>query len=220
MPPEGITAEKRLEVLHDHYKETFGRQRDLERSRDRLFLWLIVLFAVLSVEIGYPAQFTGSVQKVSILGTEIDLTKLPLAALLTATWVLTFAVALRYCQTSIAVDRQYPYVHRLEEAISPMVGGGELYHREGKVYLRGYPLLLNAAFYAYNLVFPTILIIASAGLWWWERNQLSTHWLHKAFDAVVAFVIVCCFVFYRMQPYIWKKLKSWRLGRQGLCPPE
>jgi hypothetical protein len=108
-----ISAEKRLDVLHDHYKETFARQRELERSRDRLFLWVILLFAVLSVEIGYPAEFTGSVQTVSLLGTEIDLAKLPLAALLSATWVLTFAITLRYCQISIFIDRQYRYVHTL-----------------------------------------------------------------------------------------------------------
>ncbi len=77
MGEQVVSADKRLDVLHDHYKETFARQRELERSRDRSFLWVILLFAVLCVEIGYPAEFTGSVQTISLLGTEIDLAKLP-----------------------------------------------------------------------------------------------------------------------------------------------
>ncbi len=211
-----VSVEKRLDVLHDHYKETFARQRELERSRDRLFLWVILLFAVLSVEIGYPAEFTDSVQTVLLLGTEIDLAKLPLAALLSATWVLTFAITLRYCQVSIFIDRQYRYVHILEQHISPMVGGGDLYQREGEVYLRGYPLLFNVAYYAYIIIFPIILISASVSLWVWERNQLPTHWLHKAFDLVLAISIIGSLFLYRMQPYLTGKVRQYwtRLARK------
>lgn len=208
MVEETVSAEQRLEVLHDHFKETFARQRELERSRDRLFLWVILLFGVLSVEIGYPAEFTGSVQTVSLLGTEIDLAKLPLAALLSTTWVLTFAITLRYCQTSIFIDRQYRYVHTLEEHISPMVGGGDLYRREGEVYLRGYPLLFNVAYYAYIIIFPIILILAAVSLWIWERNQLSTPWLHKAFDLSLVIAIVGSLFLYRMQPYLAGKVRQ------------
>ncbi len=173
----------------------------------RLFLWVILLFALLSVAIGYPAEFTGSVQTVSLLGTEIDLAKMPIAALLSATWVLTFAITLRYCQTSILIDRQYRYIHALEQHISPMVAGGDLYQREGEVYLRGYPLLFNVAYYAYVIIFPIILILASLSLWVWERNQLPTHWLHKTFDLVLVIAIIGSLFLYRMQPYLSEKVR-------------
>jgi hypothetical protein len=75
---------------------------------------------------------------------------------------------LRYCQISVLVIRQYPYLHTLEESISPEVGGGDLYQREGKVYLREYPLLLDVAWFAYCILFPIIVIFATFGLAIWR----------------------------------------------------
>ncbi len=36
---------------------------------------------------------------------------MPLAGLLSASWVLILAVALRYCQAVMLVERQYRYLH-------------------------------------------------------------------------------------------------------------
>lgn len=210
MVDKEITSEKQLDVLHDHFKETFSRQREMERSRDRHFLWVIVLFAVLAVEIAYPVEFSDSVREVSLLGVQIDFTALPMAALLNATWTLTLAIILRYCQVSVFIDRQYSYIHTLEKKISPLVGGGDLYQREGEVYLRGYPLLFNVAFYAYTVMFPLILITATASLWAWESNQLSIPWWHRFADLLLAIVIIATLFLYRMQPYLTSKVHCLR----------
>src|SRR2546428_9720906 len=98
--------DKQLEILNDHYKETFARLRAAEALRDRLFLWMIGLFALLILEIGYPAAVGGALKKLSIAGGELDLQALPLPALLNATWVLTLTIGLRYCQTSVLGNRQ------------------------------------------------------------------------------------------------------------------
>jgi hypothetical protein len=115
---------ERLDILHDHYKESFALIREREKLRERYLLFLLGLYGLLIVEIGYPAQFDGSVGSVSVAATTIDLTPLPLAALLSATWVFTMAVALRYCQLAITVERSYTYLHHLEDVISPLLGEG------------------------------------------------------------------------------------------------
>lgn len=212
-------TEKQLDVLNDHYKETFARLKEGEAARDRLFLWLIGLFALLSLEIGYPAATGGSLGKLSVAGAEVNLQALPLSALLTATWVLTLTIGLRYCQKSLWVDRQYPYLHTLEEAISPAVGGGDLYRREGEVYLREYPPLLNMAWFAYVVLFPLIVAMATAGLLWRELTKLSYPWLLHAFDMVVAGSLVLVFLSYRVQPYLASKWNKWR-GRPQAIHPE
>src|SRR5829696_8318966 len=107
------------EILHDHYKETFQYIRQRETLRDRLFLVLIGLYAVLAVQIQYPRKFDGTVETINLLGVEAAVSSLPLAAFLTATWVFVLAVTLRYCQTTINVERQYDYLHKLEEKLSP-----------------------------------------------------------------------------------------------------
>ena len=75
----------RLEILHDHYKESFSYIRERERERDRLFLILIALFALLALEIQYPINFRGAVGTLSFLGIELNVDALPLPAFLTAT---------------------------------------------------------------------------------------------------------------------------------------
>src|SRR5829696_4454436 len=126
------------EILHDHYKETFQYIRQRETLRDRLFLVLIGLYAILAVQIQYPRKFDGTVETINLLGIEVDVNSLPLAALLTATWVFVLAVVLRYCQTTITVERQYDYLHKLEDELSPEFGG-DLYRREGRKYDDQYP---------------------------------------------------------------------------------
>ena len=205
-----MDAEKRLEILHDHYKETFARIREVETARDRLFLWVIALFALLSLEIGYPAAVGGSLEKVSVLGTEFNLRSLPLPALLNVTWVLTLAIALRYCQTTVWVNRQYPYLHDLEAVISPELGGGNIYHREGKVYLSEYPVVLDVAWIAYVFLFPLIVMCATAALAFWEWRQLPYPILHRLFDSAIALALIAFFFSYRVHPYLASRWKNWR----------
>lgn len=204
-------TDKQLEILHDHYKETFARLREVEALRDRLFLWLIGLFSLLILEIGYPAAIGGTLGKLSVGGGELNLQALPLPALLNATWVLTLTIGLRYCQTSVLVNRQYPYLHRLEESISLNVGGGDLYQREGKVYLREYPLLLDVAWFAYCILFPLIVIFATIGLTVWEIIRVPYPFYHKLFDAFIASTLICFFFLYRMQPTLASRWREWQM---------
>src|SRR5215210_6052030 len=61
-----------IEVLHDHYKESFSYIRERERERDRLFLILIALFALLALEIQYPINFRSAVGTLRFLGIELN----------------------------------------------------------------------------------------------------------------------------------------------------
>lgn len=218
MSTDGIPRDKQIEILHDHYKETFARVVQMERSRDRLFLLVIVLFALLTLEIGYPASFKGSVGSLTFAGTKIDIEALPLAALLNATWVLTLAVALDYCRKSIWISRSYKYIHELEETISPHLNARDMYRREGLWYANNYPMLLNASWIAYVFVFPTILLVATVGLIYWELTQIDYRWFHKTFDAVIALVLLAVFVLYQVQPYIAQKRHDRRERRKDKPP--
>jgi len=133
------SKDKQLEILHDHYKESFSLIRSREKQRDILFLVLIALFALLIVEIKYPLNFGEAIGNLNLQFGDIQLAKLPLAALLSVSWVFTFTIALRYCQTTVAVDVQYRYLHMLESKISKFFNDTNLYRREGKAYLEDYP---------------------------------------------------------------------------------
>lgn len=212
-PKKLLLTDKQLDVLNDHYKDTFTRLRENEQARDRLFLWLIGLFALLILEIGYPAAVGGSLGKLSIAGGELNLQALPLAALLNASWVLTLVVGLQYCQATIRVNRQYPYLHALEETISPALGGGDVFRREGRVYLREYPLLLDVAWFTYGILFPFIAMGAALWLAHSEWFGLPYPLPHRIVDALAALALVGVFFLYRVQPAIAAKLKNRRQQR-------
>lgn len=191
---------EKLALLHDHYKESFALIRERETQRDRLFLWLLVIFAVLVIEIQYPANFHGVLGHVNVAGNDIDLQRLPLALLLNVSWMFTAAFVLKYCQVAKAVERQYTYLHLLEDHISDGLGDADLYRREGQAYQKHYPHLLNWAWAYYTILFPTALVIAVIYLLAVECVSLQGSLFSKAFDVVFGISILASLVLYRVRP--------------------
>lgn len=209
-----VLSDKQLDIAHDHYKETFARLLNVEAQRDRLFLWLIGLFALLILEIGYPAAVGGTLGKITIAGGELNLQSLPLPALLNVTWVMTLTVGLRYCQKAVFVNRQYDYLHVLEDIIAPELGESDLYRREGAVYLRKYPELLNAAWFAYGILFPVIVMVATVGCCLSEWRGALYPFRHRLFDTIIATALIAFFFLYQTYPAIVSGLKKWREWRE------
>ncbi len=101
---------------------------------------------------------------------------------------------------SINVERQYPYLHALEEKISASIGDHNLYRREGRAYLQDYPLFSDWAWICYVFLFPMILALATLALLVGEWAMLPHHWLYKLLDSVVAAAILISFFLYRILP--------------------
>jgi hypothetical protein len=192
----------RLEVLHDHYKESFSYIRERERERDRLFLILIALFAFLALEIQYPINFRGAVGTLSFLGIELNVDALPLPAFLTATWVTVLVITLRYCQSSTNVEGQYRYLHMLEDKISAELKDDELYRREGGAYKSRYSPFRWWVWRFYVVVLPVIAIIATVALIYQEWTWLDYPLLVRIFDLVSASGIAVSFALYRIVPLV------------------
>lgn len=196
---------KHLDILHDHYKETFSYIRERERIRDQLFIYLILITGALFFQIQYPTDFQGSLGNIIIQEAEINLGALPLAALLSVTWTLFLVLTIRYCQSAIHVERQYIYLHRLEEKISEIFGDEELYCREGKAYLKKYPLFSNWVWFFYTILFPLIIISSISTLMIFEYSQLSYPNFHRVFDTVLAIGIALSLILYRFVPLLQNK---------------
>ncbi len=193
-------TDENLSLLHDHYKETFSLIRVRESQRDKLFLWLLLLFAVLIVEVQYPANVHGVLGSVTVAGNTVNLNLVPLNLLLDASWVFLAAFVLKYCQTAKAVDRQYPYLHLLEDRISDALNDQEVYRREGRVYLSHYPRLLNWAWVLYTIVFPTAMILAVIYLYVVEVRELRRSLLALVFDGAFALSVISTVCVYRYLP--------------------
>lgn len=211
-----------MDVLHDHYKESFSHIREREKQRDRLFLVLVGLFALLIFEIQYPTNFEGSLGPVKASGATVDLGAFPLPGLLSVSWVLTFTIALRYCQTVVNIERQYGYLHGLEEKISRELGDEELYRREGRSYLEKYPLFQDWVWICYVFLLPAIVVLATLALVGLELAYLPHPIPHMVFDAVIAVAMIVSFYLYRLHPFkktvkdfkdtLGERWAAWRRG--------
>jgi len=193
-----------IALLHEHYKDTFTHILDREQRRDRLFVVLILMFGLLALQVQYPASVGGVLGTMSLAGIEISVRNLPLGALLDVTWLLTLLVGLKYCQTALAVERQYPYLHRLEEEIASRLGDPELFCREGKAYLRAYPTVLNWAWFCYVILFPLAVLAGTYLLITLMWRELDYSGWTKLFATVMAAALLVSFALYQVIP---------RLGR-------
>ena len=193
-----------LEVLHDHYKDSFTHIRDKERQRDRLFLVLIALMGFLIILIQYPDSIRVIFRNISAAGTKLNLAELPLPALLSATWTFLLVLTLRYCQSAILVERKYSYLHNLELKISWALQDPDLYRREGKAYLDNYPAFSKWTWCFYSYVVPAIVITATSLLIHRElvSTKLQVPNYHGYYDAITAGGTILSVVLYRVWPLI------------------
>ena len=83
-----------------------------------------------------------------------------LAILGNIVWFLVLLFTLRYFQTAVFVERQYAYLHQLEDKLNT-VFGQEMITREGKSYLADYPWFSDWMWFLYTIAFPALLFFVS-----------------------------------------------------------
>jgi hypothetical protein len=159
-----LVDSSKLEILHDHHKDSFSYIRDREKQRDRLFLLEIALIAFLAVAVLFTANLGAVLQSVKFADAQANLGQLPIPAVITGSWAFLFALTLRYCQVGIVVERQYDYLHVLEARISSEFGDSNLYVRESAAYLRSYPVFSSWAWVSYVYIFPTLIVLVTTTL--------------------------------------------------------
>lgn len=183
---EDVMAEdKTLQILHDHYKESFAIIREREKQRDLLFLSVIGLlaFLLLILQYGLHSNF-----EFSALGTKIALKELPFHVLVSANWTFLLISLLRYQQCVLHVENQYAYIHDLEKTIRSKLDV-RAYYREGEAYfVSSAALFRNWAWIFYTFLCPTLVVLAAvrAGYIEWQLDLIPTS--HRVFDCGV---LVC-----------------------------
>lgn len=152
-----LTDEQLLSVLHDHYKDTFGHLLMHYRVRGRLTAFVAVVVCGLFLDLVFPAETRTAVEVISQqkLG---ELISIDTGFIRVVLWFVLLALFLRYSQLVVHIDRQYNYLHVLEDKMN-QIAGSDLITREGKSYLKGYPFLQNWAHFVFRGLFPCALAL-------------------------------------------------------------
>jgi hypothetical protein len=199
-----------VNALYDHYKDTYTSIRERERERDKLFLLLIGIFALLALQVVYPLQFGGVVETITLGNTKLSLGAASAAALLTSTWLLLSAIALRYGQRVVWVERQYDYLHILEKRVGRLLNEESIFGREGAAYLKGAPFFQDWTWLLYVLLFPIVGISVASILLIVEWIYLDYPAAHLVLDTTAAVTLTVTLYVYRLHPLrdIVARLKS------------
>lgn len=157
MITQDTLLEAKFNNLCSHYKDTYDIHLSSIKQRDMLFYALLLISALFSLQT-VSSDFTNGIITDFLskqVGISIDKKSNLLSSVL---WFLLFGTSIKYYQVVILIEKQYSYIHGLEEILSVYYENTIAFTREGKSYLNGYSILSNWAYITYTLIFPILII--------------------------------------------------------------
>lgn len=147
----------KLNILYDHYKETYKIIVVQNSLRDKLFIYLLIALTFMFLQISAVDKMNniGLELAEKFLGVSLSLSPEFLSAMF---WFITLSLVIKYAQTLVYIEKQYDYIHELESGIDKKIEDNKLFSREGYSYLNNYPKFSNWVWILYTIVFPIVLL--------------------------------------------------------------
>ena len=152
-------SDNKLQILAEHYKNTFDVLQNSLRQRNRLFLYVLCILILMLFQL-YTPQDASTLISQFISGKLNTSTQMNMLFVQSIVWFCLLATTVKYFQSVVSVERQYNYIHQLEEQLSEEYEK-EAFTREGLSYSENYPTFLTWTSYLYTIFFPIILLVIS-----------------------------------------------------------
>ncbi len=149
---------EKLELIYDHYKETFSLLMDKIKQRDRMFVLTFILSIINLLLAVNPDTYGGLFIYIINKKYSIDLMNY-FMVIQTFLWIVLIYVTMRYSQAVVYIERTYKYIHIVEKKISKIAHTS--FNRESKNYLNNYPIISNIINLIYKYIFSSFAIITS-----------------------------------------------------------
>lgn len=151
--------EAKFNNLCSHYKDSFDIHRSSIKQRDTLFYGLLVILAIFTLQISSAESVTNIVSEYvkNISGVKIGNNVEFISTLM---WLMLLGFSTRYFQVVLEIERQYDYLHALEEQLNSFYPNTKAFTREGKSYLGKYPLFSKWVWLLYTLFFPVLILLS------------------------------------------------------------
>jgi hypothetical protein len=201
--------EVKFQTLHDHYKDTFALQREYMKFRDRLFVYTLLVFAAMFILNIVPVDPSKAVSDIVKEQLKVTLS-INRDAIHTMLWFVLLCLVVRYFQTNIVVERQYDYIHKVEDELNSSYDiQGDMFTREGKSYLNNFQSFSTLAGYLYILVFPMLLITVTSYKIYTEVMAKTSFDLTLVLDIVFWLLILVYTAVYSISLHFKKIKKLW-----------
>lgn len=180
-----------LDLIYDHYKETFSFIQEAQNKRNKYFVILCILETILFLFIVQPNAANEAL--VIMLKTSNEFVTWYPEVFQSLLWILILYTFIRYCQSHVYVDRQYHYLYKIEEFVSYKINNFT-FCREGSNYKYKYPLFLKSVYIFYTWIAP--LLFAIINLMKIIHEWFLWHSLIVVFDTFIFIILVLFIVVY------------------------
>ncbi|MCX8075247.1 MAG: hypothetical protein N2749_06670 [Clostridia bacterium] len=184
---------KDLELIYDHYKDTFSMIKENEKKRDKLFILLFVLLLLLFLCSIMPSDIYSMFQDIIKNKLETNI-MFGFDIIQTFLWIIIFYTTVKYFQIVVHINRSYEYLNNIEKQINKKIKFK--FQREGNQYFDNYPLLLDYIYQMYITVFPILygLLITFQILFEWIKN--SNLYLNIIDAIIYIFILILIILYY------------------------
>ena len=194
-----LSDDKTLEVLYDHYKDSFAQIQRYNQSRNRLLLY--VFLGIAGMQLINPAETHSIFGQVLTkhVGVSPQLTAQSVATVL---WIAILYGIIRYFQTTLTIDLQYNFLHDIERKLASSLSASE-FSRERRGYdsnFRGFRL--TAAIF-YRIIVPDLFIFSLSSSILDEYNYAGSLSLGVVIDGLIFLFSAFIILF-----YVWESRGS------------
>lgn len=157
-----------IEVLYDHYKDTFELQKGYLAKRDHLTVLLMILAVLLIGLIFEPNYISNKLN--AIIQAQIDNLVFDFEFINTGLIIAFFWFSLQYYMVVLQIEKMYKYLDQCEESLCLGYTGFKI-NREGAYYLKLYPWMKTCADKFFVLGIPlgfiTLSVCKIVNEWCW-----------------------------------------------------
>lgn len=190
------------ELIYNHYTETCEIQRNSTKERNKLFIFLCLIIGLQYLLMISNDATVFSINSLLKEKWSIDFT-FSATIIQCVCWIFFLYVSMRYIQSNVYIERQYNYIHNIEEKLSN--NDNILVEREGKAYLDDYPFVSNYIDFIYKWVMPIVFVITASLKIILEIINFY-NFLALTFDIVLAILVIILWVAYLI--FLHKKKNS------------
>jgi ABC-type multidrug transport system fused ATPase/permease subunit len=182
----------KFQVLNDHYKDSLNYVQLYINRREWFFAAVIVVVIVMLFQISAPKSasqvISQAINKQFGIQDAVDISFVG-----SVTWFLLLGFTVKYLQAVVTVEKQYKYIHQIEEMLSHQYRD-RAFTREGKFYLSKYPRFSDWMDILYRRVFPSILV--GVALWKIRGEWVNGMSMATIFDSVILALLLVSVVLY------------------------
>ena len=97
-----ISEDKKLEVLNDHYKDTFSHIRSYLKQRDRFFAYLLLVLVIMFLQVVSPGESDAVISKLIAekAGKSVVINTAFIRGML---WFVLLSLVIRYYQITVDI---------------------------------------------------------------------------------------------------------------------